>query len=85
MRVLGFHFLLSFFFHEHSAHLSFLISMFSSGKLQRRGSKQVRLLPPCFASWHFMATSQFEVLVMYHSSSFLGGIGMGIGMKFIHL
>lgn len=84
MRVLGFHFLLSFF-REHSVHLSFLTSMFSSGKFQGRGSEWVRLLPPFFALWYFVATSQFGVLVRYHSSSFLGRIGAGIGMKFIHL
>lgn len=84
MRVLGFHFLLMSFFHEHSVHLSFLTSMFSSGKFQGRGSEQVHLLPPFFALWHFIATSQFEV-VRYHSSSFLGRIGVEIGIKFIHL
>lgn len=83
-RRLGFHFLLMSFFHEHSVHLSFLTSMFSSGKFQGHGSEQIHLLPP-FALWHFIATSQFEVLVRYPSSSLLGRIGVGIGMKFLHL
>lgn len=72
------------FFHEHSVHLSFLTSMFSSRKFQGHGSEQVHLLPP-FALWHFIATSQFEVLVRYHSSSLLGRVGVGIGMEIIHL